>query len=41
MTNVLLIYGEIFAHFLLYWEALLPHHMALQLLHSEFPYIRG
>jgi hypothetical protein len=37
MTNGLLIYGEIFAHFLIYWEAL-PHHMALQLLHSEFPY---
>jgi hypothetical protein len=24
MTNCLLIYGEIFAHFLIYWEAL-PH----------------
>ncbi len=40
MTNGLLIYGEIFAHFLN------PHilgnpstYMTLQLLHSEFPYI--
>ncbi len=36
MTNGLLIYGEIFAHFL----KDLPH-MTLQLLHSEFPYILG
>ncbi len=32
MTNGLLIYGEIFAHFLIY--------MSLQLLHSELPYIQ-
>jgi len=38
MTNGLPIYGDIFAHFLIYWEAL-PHIMTLQLLHSEFPYI--
>jgi hypothetical protein len=29
--------GEIFAHFLIYQEAL--HHMTLQLRHSEFPYM--
>jgi hypothetical protein len=38
MTNGLLIYGEIFAHFLIYQEAL-PPCMTLQLLQSEFPYI--
>ncbi len=39
MTNGLLIYGEIFAHFLSYYEAL-PHIcMTLQLLYFEFPYI--
>jgi hypothetical protein len=40
MTNGLLIYGELFAHFLIYYEALSLHmYMTLQLLHSEFPYI--
>ncbi len=34
MTNGLLIYGEIFAHFLIN-----STYMTLQLLHSEFPYI--
>ncbi len=39
MTNSLLIYGEIFAHFLIYQESL-PH-IWLCMLHSEFPYIWG
>jgi hypothetical protein len=40
MTNGILIYGEIFAHFPIYKEAL-PSYMTLHLLllHSEFPYI--
>ncbi len=39
-TNGLLIYGKIFAHFLIYLEALPESsYMTLQLLHSEFPYI--
>jgi hypothetical protein len=37
MTNDLLIYGEIFAHFLTYEDP--SSYMTLQLLHSEFPYI--
>ncbi len=37
MTDGLLIYGQIFSHFLIYQEAL--YHMTLQLSHSEFPYI--
>jgi hypothetical protein len=39
MTNSRLIHGEIFAHFLIYQEALPHTYMTLQLLHSEFPYI--
>ncbi len=38
MTNRLLIYGEIFAHFLVY-EGAPSSYITLQLLHSEFPYI--
>ncbi len=41
MTNGLLICGEIFAHFLIYKEGSPSSCMTLQLLHSEFPYIRG
>ncbi len=40
MTNGLLIYGKIFAHFLIYEDLGSPSsYMTLQLLHSEFPYI--
>jgi hypothetical protein len=38
MTNGLLIYGELFAHFLIYLGSP-SSYMTLQLLHSEFPYI--
>jgi hypothetical protein len=37
MTNGLIIYGEIFAHFLMLGSP--SSYMTLQLLHSEFPYI--
>ncbi len=39
MTNGLLIYGEIFAHFLIYVLGSPSAYMTLQLLHSEFPYL--
>jgi hypothetical protein len=39
MTNGLLIYGEKFAHFLIYVLGSPSSYMTLQLLHSEFPYI--
>jgi hypothetical protein len=40
MTNGLLIYGEILAHFLIYCiRKPFLMHMTLQLLHSEFPHI--
>jgi hypothetical protein len=39
MTNDLLIYGEIFAHFLILVSP--SSYMTLQVLHSEFPYILG
>jgi hypothetical protein len=38
-TNGRLIYGEIFAHFLIYILGSPSSYMTLQLLHSEFPYI--
>jgi hypothetical protein len=38
-TNDLHIYGEIFAHFLIYVLGNPSSYMTLQLLHSEFPYI--
>ncbi len=44
MTNGLLIYGEIFAHFLIYYYLILGSpspYMTLLLLHSEFPYLWG
>ncbi len=37
MTNGLLIYGEIFAHFLIFGSP--SSFSTFQLLHSEFPYI--
>ncbi len=39
MTNGLLKYREIFAHFLIYVLGSPSSYMTLQLLHSEFPYI--
>jgi hypothetical protein len=39
MTNGLLIYGEIFEHFPIYYMYSPSSYMTLQLLHSEFPYI--
>ncbi len=41
MTNGLLLYGDIFAHFLTYSirKPFLILYMTLQLIHSEFPYI--
>jgi hypothetical protein len=42
MTNGLLINGEIFGHFLIYYrKPFLIYSMILQRLHSEFPYIWG
>ncbi len=41
MTNGLLIYGEIFAHFLIRTLGSPSSYMTLQLLHSEFHYIWG
>ncbi len=41
MTNGLLIYGEIFSHFLINVLGSPSTYMTLQLLHSEFPYIWG
>ncbi len=41
MTNGLLIFGKIFAHFLIYQEALpQSSYMALQLIHSKIPNMR-
>jgi hypothetical protein len=39
MTNGLLIYGEIFEHFLIYVLGNPSSYMTLQLIHPEFPYI--
>ncbi len=41
MTNGLLLYGEIFEHFLIYYIGSPSSYMTLQLLQSEFPYIWG
>ncbi len=38
MTDGLLIYGEIFAHFFIYYGSP-SSYLSFQLLHSEFPYI--
>ncbi len=41
MTNGLLMYDEIFAHFLIYCSESPSSYMTLQLLHSDFPYKWG